>query len=500
MKAGSAIILILLFAAAGFVGGVSYSRRSKESAPAGSKDGRKILYWHDPMHPAYKSDKPGIAPDCGMRLEPVYADGGPEAAAEENRRILHYHDPQDPNYKSDKPGLNPETGNELAPVYEGAGPALPPGTFQVSPEKQQLIGVRYGQAQYVSESQTVRAVGRVTADETRIARVHTRIEGWIEKVYVDFTGQLVKQGQPMVTLYSPEMLASQQEYLLALRAKDLLRQSTLPGAAEDSHSLIDVSRRRLELWGLGEEQIEEISRTGKPLTNITIHSPVTGFVTARNAFLKQKISPETELYTIADLSRVWIMADVFESDAPVIQLGQAATVTLSYLPGKRFPARVTYIQPQLDAETRTLKVRLEADNPEFQLKPEMFADVDFTPRRQARLAVPTGAVLDSGLRQTVFVDRGNGYLEPRDVTTGRRMGDQVEILSGLKAGERIATSGTFLIDSESQLKAAAAGMAGGHQHGAAGSAPATPPAPAAPPPSAAPPAAGHEGHGAHPHD
>jgi RND family efflux transporter MFP subunit len=476
MKAPSVVLLLALFGVAGFVGGVGYSRWSRDSgAEAGQKGKRKILYWHDPMHPAYKSDKPGIAPDCGMRLEPVYADGGAgQAAARQEGKILHYRDPQDPDYTSDKPGLNPETGNDLEPVYEGDSASMPPGTIQVSPEKQQLIGVRYGQVGYVSDSQTVRAVGRVTVDETRISRVHTRVEGWIEKVFVDFTGQLVKQGQPMLILYSPEMLASQQEYLLALRAKDLLRGSTLSSAAEDTHSLIEVSRRRLELWGLDREQIEEISRTGNPLTNITIHSPVTGFVTTRNAFLKQKISPETELYTIADLSRVWIMADVFESDASLIRLGQAATVTLSYTPGRRFAAKVTYIQPQVDPETRTLQVRLEANNPGFQLKPGMFTDVEFSLRRQARLAVPASAVLDSGLRQTVFVDRGNGYLEPRHVVIGQRMGDQVGILSGLQAGERIVTSGTFLIDSESQLKAAASGMAAGHQHGVQETAPPPP--------------------------
>jgi multidrug efflux pump subunit AcrA (membrane-fusion protein) len=463
MKRALAALLIL---GAGFGGGVLYNRwRGQAVSPAG-KGERKILYWHDPMHPAYKSDKPGIAPDCGMRLEPVYADEGPAAAHDEHRKILHYRDPQDPNYTSDKPGLNPETGNDLEPVYEGDAASMPPGTVQISAEKQQLIGVTYGTAEYATGSQIVRAVGRVAVDETRIAHVHTRVDGWIERAMVDYVGEFVKQGQPLLTIYSPEMLASQQEFLLAIRAQDILKDSTVPGVPQDNESLVRVARKRLELWGLGEPHIDRIARTGEPLTNITIHAPMTGYVTARNAFLKQKISPETELYTIVDLSRVWIMADVFEADAGLVRVGQNATVTLSYDQTKRFNAKVSYIQPEVAAQTRTLKVRLEAPNPGGDLKLEMFANVDFHVASRRRLVVPANAVLNAGLRQTVFVDRGNGFLEPRNVQTGERVGDRIEIVSGLHPGERIATSAVFLIDSESQLKAAASGRGGGgaHQH------------------------------------
>jgi RND family efflux transporter MFP subunit len=262
------------------------------------------------------------------------------------------------------------------------------------------------------------------------------------------------------------MLASQQEFLLAIRARDILKDSTVRGVPQDNESLVRVARRRLELWGLGDSDVERIARTGEPLTNITVHAPITGYVTARNAFLKQKISPDTQLYTIVDLSHVWIMADVFEADAGLVHVGQTAAVTLSYDQSKRFQAKVSYIQPEVTAQTRTLKVRLEAPNPGGDLKPEMFANVDFHVASRRRLVVPANAVLNAGLRQTVFVDRGNGFLEPRNVETGERMGDRIEIVSGLRAGERIATSGVFLIDSESQLKAAASGMAGGgaHQH------------------------------------
>lgn len=484
-KLGSFLIVIVLLAA-GFAGGVLYTRRAGTDG-AGKKGERKVLYWVDPMHPAYKSDKPGIAPDCGMKLEPVYEDGGPAAPAPAGgRKIVHYRDPQNPEYTSDKPGFNPETGNELEPVYADDASTLPMGTIHVSPEKQQLIGVRYGVVEASSGTHTFRAVGKVAYDETRIARVHTKVEGWIERVFVDFTGDMVRKGQPMLTLYSPELLATQQEFILAQRGRELMRSSTLKGTLEQSESLLAAARKRLELWDLTEEQINEIAWTHKPITNITIEAPVTGYVTARNAFPKQRIDPETELYTVVDLSKVWIMADVFENEAPLVKVGQLATVHLSYIPGKVFRARVHYIQPQVDPMTRTIKVRLEADNPNLQLKPDMFADVTFSVLMPKRVTVPSEAVLDAGIRKTVFVDRGNGYLEPRQVQTGERVGDRVEVVSGLRPGERVVISGNFLIDSESQLKSAAAGM-GGHQHGG----------PAGGGVETAPASGGHEGHAGH---
>ncbi len=296
-------------------------------------------------------------------------------------------------------------------------------------------------------------------DETRMARVHARVEGWIEQVFVDFTGQLVNKGQRLLTLYSPEMLATQQEYLLALKSQDMLKNSTLDDAVQQSNSLIAASRKRLELWDLSETQIEEIARTGKPVTNITLNSPISGYVITRNAFPKQRITPETELYNIVDLSKVWIMADVFENEAPMVRLGQQVSVSLAYGRGRSFRAKVNYIQPQVDPMTRTLKVRLEAENPEMLLKPDMYADVEFRVEMPSRMTVPSEAVLNSGERKTVFVDRGNGYLEPREVEIGERNGGRLEILKGLKPGERIVISGNFLIDSESQLKARG-GMAG----------------------------------------
>ncbi|MDR3698970.1 MAG: efflux RND transporter periplasmic adaptor subunit [Candidatus Sulfopaludibacter sp.] len=402
-----AVALVFIF---GFGYGRWYSTR-----PAAAKNTRKILYYVDAMHPWYKSDKPGIAPDCGMTLEPVYA-------------------------------------GEAPPAANGEGP--PPNTMLVGQDKQQLIGLRYGEAEWVTEGQTIRAAGRVAADETQISRVHSKVEGWIDHVSADFTGQLIQKGQPLLTLYSPEMLASQQELLLALKARDVMRHSSMAESVGNSESLVEAARRRLELWDLTGEQLAEVERTGKPIKSITLYAPATGYLTARNAFPGQKIMPETELYAITDLRRVWVMADVFESDATQVRMGQGARIVLPG--GGALSARVSYLQPQIDPTTRTLKVRLDVANPGMRLRPEMFVDVEMQLGGARRLMVPADAVLDSGTAKTIFLDRGNGYFEPRQVETGQRIDDRVEIVKGLAPGERIVTSGAFLLNSESQLKPAGA--------------------------------------------
>lgn len=445
-------VLFFVLIAIGFVGGFGYGRwyGPRDNAETSTN---KPKGYHCPMHPSYHSDKPGDCPICGMKLVPD-DDSAHPAGAEAQK---------------------PVSGNDPA--------TMPMGTIRISPEKQQVIGVKFGEVTSGAGAHSFRSVGKVTMDETRFSKVQTRVEGWIDKVYVDFTGKFVEEGQPLLTLYSPEMLASQQEYLLAIRSREIMKGSPLAGSQQQSDSLLAAARKRLELFSLSEAQIEEITRTRKPLTNITIYSPISGYIMMRNAFPKQRITPETELYTVVDLSKVWIMADVFENEAPMIRIGMPARVSLSYGSGRTINGRVSYIQPEVDATTRTLKVRIEAANPNMTLKPDMFVDVEFSVSMSARMTVPTEAVLDTGLRKTVFVDRGNGYLEPRQIETGERIGDRIEVLKGLTLAERIVVSGNFLIDSESQLKSSAAGMAG-HQHGGSSSAaaPATP----------APPAVGHK--------
>jgi RND family efflux transporter MFP subunit len=455
------IIGLLAVIAGAFAGGYVYKAIKGSTSGTAGKGDRKVLYWVDPMHPAYKSDKPGIAPDCGMKLVPVYADGGSASPAPPaDRKVLYYRDPKDSTDKAQQPGLNPETGNRLEPIYADDLSTMEVGTVQISPEKQQLIGVKYEQVQMGGGSRTIRAVGKVAIDETRIGHVHTKVEGWIDQVFVDFTGKLVQKGQPLLTIYSPDMLASQRELLLAAKAKTIMKDSALPSGFDQSESLLQATRRRLELWDLSEAQIDQVLKTGEPIKNITVYSPMTGYITDRKAFPQVKVMPDTDLYTIVDLSRVWIMADVFEYEAPNIHVGETARVSLQALPGQSFNARIDYLQPEVDPMTRTLKVRLNMGNPGIMLKPDMYADVEFRVNIPSTLTVPADAVLNAGERQTVFVDRGNGFFEPRQVKIGEREGDRIQILSGLTGGERIVTSGNFLIDSESQMKAAASGMGG----------------------------------------
>jgi RND family efflux transporter MFP subunit len=455
------ILALLTLLAATFATGYLV-RATKGATPA--TPARRVLYYVDSMNPAYKSDKPGVAPD-GMALKPVYADEVTAPTGGSGRTTLYHQDPQDAQHRADKPGLDPETGNALEPVYADATPAGPRGAIKVSPERQQLIGVKFATVELSGQPRSIRAVGKVTFDETRVAHVHTRIDGWIEKVFVDFTGDFVKLGEPMLTIYSPEMLASQQELLLAARARDLMRNNPLASAAEHGDSLFEAARRRLELWQLKDDQIDQVLKTGQPIHSITLYAPASGFVTERKAFPNQKVTPDSDLYTITDLSRIWIVADVFESDITSIRIGDAAYAQFPNGNTPSLGAKVTYIQPQVDPVTRTLKVRLDAPNPGLRMKPDMYVTVEFGIAGAKELVVPADAVLDTGDRQTVFVDLGNGYLEPRQVVVGERHGDRVAITRGLSAGERVVSSGTFLIDSESQLKAAAGGMgAPRHQH------------------------------------
>jgi Cu(I)/Ag(I) efflux system membrane fusion protein len=346
---------------------------------------------------------------------------------------------------------------------EGAameGHDMSAGGINVSPEKQQLVGIRTAVAEIRPLVKKIRTVGIVTYDETRVAQVFTKVEGWIDKLYVNYTGKLVEKGQPLFSLYSPDLVATQDEYILALQAKESLASSSLPEIRAGSASLLEATRRRLSLWDISNEQIAELQKTREPKRNLTFYSPMSGFVIKKDAVQGMRVMPDKELYTITDLSTVWVTADIYEFDLANVRLGQRATIALSYFPGQTFSGKVAWISPVLEEKTRTTKVRLEFANRDFKLKPEMYANVEIEVDGGKKLAIPDEAVLDSGTRKIVFIDKGEGRYAPVEVKVGGKFDNYYEILSGLSPGERIIASASFLLDSESRLTEAMGAMAG----------------------------------------
>jgi Cu(I)/Ag(I) efflux system membrane fusion protein len=333
-------------------------------------------------------------------------------------------------------------------------------TMTVSPERLQSIGVKFEEAHRHEVNKTIRTVGRVETDERRLARVNIKLEGWIDQLYVNTTGQKVKKGQLLFTLYSPELVATQEEYLLAVRAAKTLGSSEFPEVAEGARSILEVSRRRLQLWDIADYHIRDLEHTGKVLKTLPFHAPLSGTVIEKTAVAGMRVMPGDVLYTIADLSKIWVIADIYEYELPLIETGQTAQVSLSYAPQTVFTGRIAFVYPTVDPETRTAKVRFELDNPKELLKPGMYANVELAVPLGKRLAVSKDAVLESGERQIIFIHHGGGQLEWRNVKIGLRGGDWVEIVEGLQEGEHIVTSANFLLDSESQLKSAVGGMAG----------------------------------------
>ncbi|MDT7040716.1 efflux RND transporter periplasmic adaptor subunit [Candidatus Nitronereus thalassa] len=344
-------------------------------------------------------------------------------------------------------------GMEMNTMSDQAAMQSAQASPMVSSLKQQMIGVQTALVEKRRLSTTVRAAGRVTYNEQHIAYVNLRISGWIEGLYVDFTGKAVHKGQPLFTLYSPELVATQEEYLLALQAIEEVQASPVPDVHHQAQQVLEAARDRLRLWTLTDDQIEDLEFQGTPNHAVTIFSPISGHVIDKTAFQGMFVQPEMTMYTIADLSTIWVQADVYEYELPFIQMGQSATFTLEAFPGETFSGRVTYIYPYLNKESRTVQIRLEFPNPHIRLKPDMYGTVLIQVEREPKLAIPDQAVLDSGLRQVVFVAQEKGMFEPREVTLGPKVGSFFEVTDGLKEGERIVTSGTFLLDSESKLMA-----------------------------------------------
>lgn len=324
-------------------------------------------------------------------------------------------------------------------------------TISISPEKRQLIGVRTAPAELRTLDKQIRTLGKVEVDETRLAFVNTKVAGWVKKLFVDYTGKEVKKGQPLLSLYSPDLVTAQEEYLMALRSLT----TTTGGFSEvdaSQKSLIDSAKRRLLLWDITEEQVATLKRRKKTHNEMTINAPLSGIVLEKMVFDGAFITPGMNLYKIADLSTVWVIADVYEYEVPYVKIGQQVRVTLPYSPGETLHATVSFISPVLDPMTRTVKVRIAVKNHGLLLKPDMFANVEIAVVSGARLLIPREAVIDSGTRQIVYVEKEPGVFEMRTVTLGERGEQEVEVLKGIKKGERVVTSGNFLIDSESQLQ------------------------------------------------
>jgi RND family efflux transporter MFP subunit len=335
----------------------------------------------------------------------------------------------------------PEAVAQTAPASE---PNLAPVTL--SPQRMQSIGVKTGVVEFRPVRDEIRTVGNIEADETRLSDVQIRFAGWVQKVYADATYKQVRQGQPLLTIYSPELVTAEQDYMVA---KELLATAGSHG----SQSLLDAASERLKRWQVPDREIARLKNSGKIRHEIEIDSPASGFIIDRKAFPNMYVQPGTKLYSVADLSTVWVYAEIFQSDIGRVKVGDPASITVDSYPGQTFPARVSFIWPEVDQATRRARVRLEIPNPDLKLLLGMFVNVRLGLPLGDQLAIPASGVFQSGTRQIAFVDHGGGYFEPRDIEVGARAGDDFVVLKGLKAGERIVTSANFLIDSESQLAA-----------------------------------------------
>lgn len=406
--------------AVGAIGAVVVMRGLGERDGSAATEAKAQLYC--PMHPDYVSDVPGDCPVCSMKLVPLIGTPRPPSAT-----------------------MTP--GDTAAPAG-ATGPSL-----FVPPERQQQIGVKFTEVRRAAVTTALRLPGRVAVDERRIAHVHSRVTGFIEQVFVNYTGAPVKHGDPLFTIYSPDMLATQQELLTALTSAERLRSGALADTVADADALVESARRRLSLWGMSADQIARVERTRQPIRAVTIVSPVSGIVTEREAFHHGRaVTPELDLYMIVDFSSLWVLAQVGENDLAGLQVGDEATIELPG--GETLAVPVRYIAPMIDPMTRSATVRMDVPNPSLALKADMLLSVVLHQDTGQQLVVPLSAVLDTGTSQHAFVDLGGGYLQPRLVTTGPETDQGRVVLAGLAEGERVVSSAAFLIDAESSIKGA----------------------------------------------
>lgn len=380
------------------------------------------------------------------------------AGGHEERRVAYYRSPHDPNVTSPVPARD-SMGMDFVPVYADELETAPgaAGAVAVAEPARRLAGIRTAVAEHRTLERSVRTVGQVLPDETRVRHVHTKISGWIERLFVNYTGQAVRRGDPVLEIYSPQLLAGQEEFLRAREAAERFAQSKLPEVRRGGADLLAAARRRLELLDVPEALLAELERTGVARRTVVLSAPASGYVVSKLAVEGLEVQPGMELFTLIDLSRVWVEADLYEFEAGAVRVGQPATLVLPYGDRQERAGRVTFIRPTLDPATRTLKARLEFANPDLALKPGMFADVVLRVSLGEGVVVPDSAVLDSGVRKVVFVESEEGHFAPREVRVAGEAGGLVIVREGLAAGERVAVSANFLLDSEARLRALLAG-------------------------------------------
>ncbi|MDA2926295.1 efflux RND transporter periplasmic adaptor subunit [Acidobacteria bacterium AH-259-G07] len=381
---------------------------------------RDIKYWTCTMHPSVRMKEPGTCPICAMDLVPVTK-------------------------------TSPATSGNVS-TNSGEQIAADQSTFTVDPRRQQLINVHTTPVEVRPLEKVIRTVAILELDETRIQHVRTKIKGWINEVFVNYTLQHVEKGDPLFSIYSPELVATQDEYLLALRTAEDLSSSPFAHVSDGARSLFQATHRRLQLFDITEKQIQDLEKTGEVQKYLIIHSPVTGHVTERNAFANMYVTPETNVYTIADYSRIWAQVEIYENDIPHVWKGQLVVMTTAAYPGRIFRGRVAYLYPHLNEKTRTMRVRLEFPNRDLKLKPEMYANAEMKVPLGRHVAVPESAVLRTGKRDLVFVDLGSGQMQLRRVKVGAKAGGYYEILKGLRPREKVVSAANFLIDAESKVQ------------------------------------------------
>jgi len=423
--------------------------------------------YHCPMHPAVVSDQPGDCPICGMRLVPIetaqaVATTAPASAraAARSGKVTKYRSTMNPGEVSDRPGKD-SMGMQMVP-FEVEAPAEATldglATVSITPVARARMGLTLGNVERRDLTREVRTSAIVVPDETRLYRVTTKLDGWVDELFVNVTGQQVRRGDPVLSIYSPELVRAQQEYLAAL-AQLKARESDPAGTASFAATLVEAARRRLQLWDISDEQIQRLAQTGQVEKSMTLLAPASGYVVEKSVLAGQKIMPGDSLLVIADLSQVWADANVYQPDLAYVKEGMPIRLSVPYLEGRTFQGRVVFVSPTLDPDTRTIKARLAIDNRELLLKPGMFADAVLDFALGKTLAIPESAVMRTGEHPYAFKDAVDGRLVPVVVRLGPQADGYYQLLEGLSEGDHVVTSANFLVDSESSLKAALQALA-----------------------------------------